>query len=132
VETLLPVGGLGSHMGLIDSLVGFVVSLLVGGFGIYVGARVVVGDSDYGHAVVTALVGAVVWAVVSLLLGWLPLVGLLLTLAAYVAVVNWRYPGGWVEAAGIALVAWVASLVAIAALSVLGLARLSAFGVPGV
>jgi hypothetical protein len=119
-------------MGLIDSLVGFVVSLLVGGFGIYVGARVVVGDSDYGHAVVTALVGAVVWAVVSLLLGWLPLVGLLLTLAAYVAVVNWRYPGGWVEAAGIALVAWVASLVAIAALSVLGLARLSAFGVPGV
>jgi hypothetical protein len=119
-------------MGIIDSLVGFVVSLLVGGFGIYAGARVVVGETDYSHAVVTALVGAVVWAVVGTFLGWIPLLGLLLTLGAYVAVVNWRYPGGWVAAAGIALVAWLASLVVIAVLSVLGLGSLSAFGVPGV
>jgi hypothetical protein len=119
-------------MGLVDSVVGFVVSLLVGGFGIYVGARFVVGERDYGHAVVTALVGAVVWAVVGLFLGWVPLVGVLLTLLAYVAVVNWRYPGGWVEAAGIALVAWAASLVTLAVLSLLGVGSLSAFGVPGV
>jgi hypothetical protein len=119
-------------MGIIDSLVGFVVSLLVGGFGIYVGGRVVVGEGDFEHAVVTALVGAVVWAVVGLFLGWIPLVGLLLTLGAYVAVVNWRYPGGWVAAAGIALVAWVASLLVLAVLSVLGVGSLSAFGVPGV
>lgn len=119
-------------MGIIDSVVGFVVSLLVGGFGIYVGARFVVDESDYGHAVVTALIGAVVWAVVGLFLGWIPLLGVVLTLVAYIAVVNWRYPGGWVEAAGIALVAWAASLVALAVLSVLGFGSLSAFGVPGV
>jgi hypothetical protein len=119
-------------MGIVDSLVGFVVSLLVGGFGIYVGARLVVDERDYGHAVVTALIGAVVWAVVGLFLGWIPLVGLLLTLLAYVAVVNWRYPGGWVDAGLIALVAWIASLVVIAVLSVLGVGSLSAFGVPGV
>jgi hypothetical protein len=119
-------------MAFIDSVVGFVVSLLVGGFGIYVGARVVVGENDYEHALVTALVGAVVWAVVGLFLGWIPLVGVVLTLVAYVGVVNWRYPGGWVAAAGIALVAWVASLVVLAVLSVLGVTSLSAFGVPGV
>ncbi|WP_216824736.1 hypothetical protein [Salinigranum rubrum] len=119
-------------MGIVDSVVGFVVSLLVGGFGIYVGARFVVDERDYSHAVVTALIGAVVWAVVGLFLGWIPLLGVLLTLLAYIAVVNWRYPGGWVEAAGIALVAWVASLVTLAVLSLLGVGSLSAFGVPGV
>jgi hypothetical protein len=119
-------------MGIVDSVIGFVVSLLVGGFGIYVGARFVVDERDYGHAVVTALIGAVVWAVVGLFLGWIPLLGLLLTLLAYIAVVNWRYPGGWVQAAGIALVAWVASLVTLAVLSLLGVGSLSAFGVPGV
>ncbi|WP_136590310.1 hypothetical protein [Salinigranum halophilum] len=119
-------------MGLVDSVIGFVVSLLVGGFGIYVGARFVVDEADYGHAVVTALIGAVVWAVVGLFLGWIPLLGVVFTLVAYVAVVNWRYPGGWVEAAGIALVAWAASLVTLAVLSFLGVGSLSAFGIPGV
>jgi hypothetical protein len=118
-------------MGLLDSIVGFVVSLLVGGFGIYVGARVVVGERDFDHAVVTALVGAVVWALVGLFLGWIPFLGVVLTLVAYVGVVNWRYPGGWLEAAGIALVAWVASLVVLAVLSLFGVGSLSAFGVPG-
>ena len=118
-------------MGVLDSVVGFVVSLLVGGLGIYVGGRLVAGVNDYGHAVVTALLGAVVWAVVGLFLGWIPLVGIVVTYLAYVAVVNWRYPGGWLDAAGIALVAWVASLVVLAVLSAVGVGSLSAFGVPG-
>jgi len=37
--------------------------------------------------------------------------GPLLALIAYLAVVNWQYPGGWIKAAGIALFAAVASLV---------------------
>jgi hypothetical protein len=118
-------------MGLVDAVVGFVVSLLVGGFGLYVGGRVIAGTDDYSHAVVTALLGAVVWAVAGLFVGWIPVVGILLTYVAYVAVVNWRYPGGWIDAAGIALVAWVASLVVLALLSALGVGSLSAFGVPG-
>jgi hypothetical protein len=52
-----------------DSLVTFVVSLLVGGLGIYVGASVLADEDDYGHAVVTALVGALVWAIAAALLG---------------------------------------------------------------
>ena len=80
-------------MALIDSLIVFLVSLLVGAFGIYVGARVVTEKEDYTYAVVTALLGAIIWAVVGLLFGWIPFLGPLLVLLAYVAVINSRYPG---------------------------------------
>lgn len=118
-------------MALLDSLVVFVVSLLVGAFGIYVGARVVTGTSDYAYAVVTALIGAVVWVVVGLFFGWIPFLGPLLTLVAYVAVINVRYPGGWLAALGIALVAWLASIVVLYVLALLSVASFEAVGVPG-
>lgn len=95
-----------------SSVVLFVVSLLVGGFGIYVGARFITGSDDYTHALVTAAVGALAWAVFS----WVPLVGGILALLAYVWVINWRYKGGWVNAALIALVAWVATIVVVFAI----------------
>ncbi|MFB6297131.1 MAG: hypothetical protein ABEH56_01275 [Salinirussus sp.] len=57
---------------------------------------------DYGYAAVTALIGAIVWAVVSFFLGWIPLLGPLATLLAYVGVIERRYPGGWVDAALVA------------------------------
>lgn len=118
-------------MALLDSIVVFLVSLLIGALGIYVGARVVSNVDDYGYAIVTALIGAVVWGVVSLFVGWIPLLGPLLTLIAYVAVVNYRYPGGWVDAILIALVAWVAALIVLYVLALLGLASFDAVGVPG-
>jgi hypothetical protein len=118
-------------MAVVDSIVVFLVSLLIGALGIYVGARVVTGYEDYTYAIVTALIGAVVWAVVSLFFGWIPLLGPLLTLVAYVAVINYRYPGGWVDAVVISLVAWIASLVVLYVLAVLGVATFEAVGVPG-
>jgi hypothetical protein len=118
-------------MALIDSLVVFVVSLLVGALGIYVGARVVAGHDDYSYAVVTAFIGAVVWTVVGFFLGWIPLFGPLLALVAYVAVINVRYPGDWVSAIAISLIAWVASIVVLYILAVVGLASFEAIGVPG-
>jgi hypothetical protein len=118
-------------MALIDSLVVFAVSLLVGALGIYVGARVVTDESDYGYAVVTAFIGAVVWAIVGGLFGWVPLLGPLVTLLAYVGVVNWRYDGGWVDAGIIALVAWLTAIVVLYVLAVVGLVGFEAFGVPG-
>ncbi len=50
-------------MALIDTLVVLGVSPLVGALGIYAGARLVTGDDDYSHAILTAIIGAVVWAV---------------------------------------------------------------------
>ena len=114
------------------NLIVFVVSLLIGALGIYVGARIVVDDGAYGHALVTALIGAIVWAVGSFFLGWIPLLGPLVVLVAYVAVINARYPGGWIDAALVALVAWVSVVVVLYLLAALGLSGLGAVGIPGV
>jgi len=114
-------------MALIDSLIVFIVSLLIGALGIYIGARVIADYDDYTYAIVTALIGAIAWAIVS----WIPLLGLILALILYLAVINWRYPGGWVDAALIALIAWVAVLVVVYILNVIGLASFGALGVPG-
>lgn len=118
-------------MALGDTLVVFVVSLLIGGVGIYAGARALADVDDYSYAVVTALIGAVVWAVVGFFVGWIPFLGPLLAFLAYVAVLNVRYPGGLGEATGIALVAMVASLVVLYVLGVLGITAFEAVGVPG-
>lgn len=119
-------------MALIDTLIVFVVSLLIGALGIYAGARVITGHDDYTYAIVTALIGAIVWAVVAFFLGWIPLLGPVLALVAYVAVINSRYPGSWVNAIGISLVAWVAALLVLYLLAAAGIGSFEALGVPGV
>ena len=112
----------------LGSIVAFFVALLAGGLAIYVSASIVADVQDYGHAVVTALLGAIGWALFS----WIPLVGTLLALVVWVGVINWRYPGGWTNAAVIGVVAWVSALVILLVVnSVLGLG-IGAFGVPGV
>lgn len=115
----------------LDSIIVFVVSLLVGALGIYVGARVIVDVDDYTYAIVTALIGAVIWALVGFFVGWIPLLGPILVLIAYVAVLNYRYPGGWVDAIGIALIAWVAALIILYVLALLDITAFEAVGVPG-
>ena len=118
-------------MALVDSVVVFVVSLLIGALGIYFGARVITDYDDYTYAIVTALLGAIIWAVVGFLFGWIPFLGPLLVLIAYVAVINYRYPGGWVNAILISLVAWIASVVVLYALALVGIGAFEAVGIPG-
>lgn len=119
-------------MALIDSLIVFIVSLLIGALGIYVGARIVADVDDYGYAIVTALIGAIVWVVIAFFFGWIPLLGPLLALLAYIAVINTRYPGGWANAIVISLIAWVAALIVLYVLGVLGITAFEAIGIPGV
>ncbi|MFB6179050.1 MAG: hypothetical protein ABEI77_04925 [Halorientalis sp.] len=119
-------------MAVVDSLVVFVVSLLIGALGIYVGARVITDTDDYTYALVTALIASVVWTLVALFVGWIPLLGPLLALIAYIGVINYRYPGGWANAILIALIAWIASIVVIYVLAALGVTAFDAAGVPGV
>lgn len=118
-------------MALIESLLGFLVSLLIGALGIYVGARVITGVEDFTYAIVTALIASLVWFIAAILFGWIPLLGPLLALVAYLWIINHRYPGGWLRAAGIALVAWLATFVVVYLLGVFGLASFGALGVPG-
>ncbi|WP_255150412.1 hypothetical protein [Halorarius halobius] len=119
-------------MALADNIVVLLVSLFIGGIGIYVGAALLAQSRNYGHAVVTAGIGAVVWAVVGSLVGGVPLLGPLVTFLAYLLVIKWRYGTGWLTAGGIALVAWIAALVVLALLADLGYAEFSAVGIPNV
>lgn len=50
------------------SVVVFAVSLLVGGLAVHVGAMFAFASGDYSDAVVTALLGAVAWALVDIVL----------------------------------------------------------------
>lgn len=115
-----------------DNLVVLVVSLLVGGIGIYVGASVLASARNYSHAVVTAGIGAIVWSVVSVVVGGVPLLGPLLTLLAYLLVVKWRYGTSWLTAGGIAAVSWITALVVLWLLAAVGATQLSAVGIPNV
>lgn len=115
----------------VDTIVAFLVNLLVGALGIYVGARLISDVDDYTYAIVTALIGSLVWFLVAFFVGWIPLLGPLLALVAYIAVINYRYPGGWGRAIGIALVAWIAALVVLYLLAVVGFTAFDAIGIPG-
>lgn len=116
-------------------IISFVASLLVGAGVIYAAAAFVVDVRDYSHAVVTALVGAIAWGVMSLLFGWIPVVGRILVpvvpLIAYLWVINRRYPGGWIAAAMIAGAAWIIGVVVLVVLQTVGVG-VELFGVPGV
>jgi hypothetical protein len=114
------------HM-VLGTIISFVVALLVGGLAIYVSARIVADVDDFSRAVVTALVGAFAWAIGSMI----PLIGSLVALVAWIWVIKWRYPGGWVKAAIIGLVAWLAALIIIAVLNMVFTLGITAFGVPG-
>ena len=120
-------------MAVLDSIVFFLVSLVLGTIGIYAGVRLVI-DRDVGYlnAAITALIGALVWGLVSFFVGWIPLLGPLLMLVIWVGVINWRYPGGWVAAAGIGLVAWIVVFVVVYLLATVGLITPDALGIPGI
>jgi hypothetical protein len=112
--------------GIVGSLIAFVIALLIGGLAIYASARLVADVDDYSHAVVTAFIGAVAWA----LAAWVPLIGPLIALIVWIAVINWRYPGGWLKAILIGLVAWIAALVILFGVNVVLGLGIDAFGVP--
>jgi len=121
----------GTTIALIDSIVVFIVSLLIGALDIYIGARVIADREDYSCTLITALIGAIIWVVVPFFFGGIPLLGPPLALVAYVAVINYRYLGGCGSAIDIALVVWIASLVVLYILGILGVTAFDAMGVPG-
>lgn len=119
-------------MTLINSLIVFAVGLIIGGLGIHIGAKLTVGKSDYGKAIGTALVGAIIWAVVGFFLGAIPLLGPAITFLAWLAVIRSSYSVSWLDALIIAAIAWISVILILYALALAGIGAFDAIGVPGV
>jgi hypothetical protein len=120
----------------VSTVIVFVVSLLVGGAAIHLGATFALKGKDYTYAIVTALLGSLAWtgvevalALVDVSLGSLASV---LALVVWVGVVKWRYSAGWLRAGLIGVFAWIAALLVLSVLSALGVTAVDAYGVPGV
>jgi hypothetical protein len=93
-----------------------------------VSSRFLANVPGYDHAVLTAVIGAVAWALPSPI----HLLGPVIALLGSIAILKWRYPVGWLRAAAVGGAAWVAAVVIVAALELVGLHTVSAIGVPGV
>lgn len=112
----------------LGSIIAFIVALLIGGLAIYISARVVANVDNYSHAVVTALLGAIGWA----LTAWIPLLGPIIALIVWIGVINWRYPGGWINASIIGIGAWISALLILWVINAVFSLGIGAFGIPGV
>lgn len=120
--------------GLEASVLVFAVGVLIGGFAIHIGAKFALKSRNYSHAVLTALLGAIAWALVDFGLGRIGVGGRLASLVGLVVwvwVVRWRYDVGWLRAGFMGFWAWIAALVALALLSIFGVDTLDAYGIPG-
>lgn len=119
-------------MAAIDGLIVGIVSLLVGALAIHIGAKLVLsGEPEFGDAVVAAAVGALVYSLLGFI-GGIPAVGPILLLILWIGVVNWRYRGGWLKAAGIGFAAWLAAIVLLWVLAQVNIVEVGALGIPGV
>ena len=130
-DVLLQVNG--DEEAIISAIIVFFVSLLIGMVAIHFGAQVMIDrDTGFRRAAVTALIGAIVYTLVGFFLGWIPLLGPLLMLIAWIGVINWQYPGGWGTAVGIGFVAWIVAVLILFVLTTIGIITPEALGVPGV
>lgn len=118
-------------MAFIESVVAFIASLVLGTIGIYLGAKLVIGESSYENAALTALIGVLALAIVGFFLGGIPLLGPLLMLVAWVWVINSRYSGSWMNAILIGFLAWIIVLGILYILAVFGITGFEAIGIPG-
>lgn len=115
----------------LPTLFGFVASLIVVSIATYASTAILTDESSWLHSLVTAVLTSAVWFGVTYLTGSaFAIAGPILAVVAYVAVVNWRYPGGWIRAGSIALVTWIATFVIIYGLALVGISSFEALGVP--
>lgn len=118
-------------MALTDTILVFIIGLIVGGLGIHIGALLTIGLSDYGKAIRTALVGAIIWAVVGFFFGFIPLLGPVITFLAWLAVIKSIYEESWLKTLIIAGIAWASVLIILYVLAAIGVGGFEAIGIPG-
>ncbi|MWG34497.1 hypothetical protein [Halomarina oriensis] len=116
----------------------FVVSVLVGGVGNYVGIRVVSDQHpSFVHAVVSTVISAAVWALVSYGLqvseaSVTPFAGALVALLVWILVLYVRYDGGIVTAVPAGVASWLVAVATLYLLALVTTVPFEAFGIPAV
>jgi hypothetical protein len=116
----------------------FVVSVLAGGVGNYLGIRLVSDQHPtYVHAVVSSVLSAAVWAAVSYALtvtdpGVTPASGTLVALVVWIVVLYVRYDGGIVTAIPAGVASWAIAVVTLYVVAVLTRVPFEAIGIPAV
>ena len=123
---------------LLGTVLIFVVSVLAGGVGNYLGIRLVSDQHPtYVHAVVSSILSATVWAVVSYGLtvsdpGITPFAGALVALVVWIVVLYFRYDGGIVTAVPAGIAAWIIAVVTLYVVALLTTVPFEAIGIPAV
>ena len=100
-------------VGLLEGVVSLVIGIVAGGLTIYIGLPLGASRTKptIEEAFVTAGVGAVLSVAVSLLLGWIPIIGVLLPLAAWIGVVGHRTAARPATTVAVGLVTWAVTLI---------------------
>ncbi|MWG33029.1 hypothetical protein [Halomarina oriensis] len=92
---------------LLDLFVGLLVSTLLTGPVVYVGLAVRTGTAvTYGYAVAVALLALVLGGLTTVLLGWLPVVGVVLSPLVWAGTVRSLTRAEWPMALFVGFVAW--------------------------
>lgn len=116
----------------------FVVSVLVGGVGNYVGIRLVSDQHpSFVHAVVSTVLSAAVWALVSYGLqvsdaSVAPFTSALVALLVWVLVLYVRYDGGIVTAVPAGVASWLVAVATLSLVAVFTTVPFEAVGIPAV
>ncbi|EMA46100.1 hypothetical protein [Halococcus saccharolyticus] len=116
----------------------FAVSMFAGGIGNYLGIRLVSDQHpSFVHALVSSILSAAVWGIVSLALnvydvGITPFAGALVALLIWIVVLYLRYSGGIVSAVPAALLAWVISIIVLYVIAVYTTVPFEAIGIPAI
>jgi hypothetical protein len=91
-------------------LIGFMISLVVSGVIIYLAAKLFGEKEGFGTAILAAFIGAIIFALVSYLIGigW---IAALIGGIAWLIALSSLYNIGWLKSLGIAIVIWVFAII---------------------
>lgn len=118
-----------------QAVVTFVASLIIGTAATYIATTALLDESGIIHSFITALLASAVWIGVTYVTSGTsftlaPFVGPILALAAYIIVIDVRYPGTLVRATGISVLTWAIDFVILYVLAILGISSFALIGVP--
>lgn len=99
-------------------MMGLIVSIFVSTISIYIAGKILAEKENIGIAFVTALIGSLVAYVIGM---YVPYVGWLIAIIAWLAIIKHFYDTSWLKAFFIALIAFIAEVIIAGILALIGL-----------